>query len=393
MGTWTYSTATTSELDAIARISGLSFAFAPEDSKKWIERSGLANVRVVRDAAGAVAGQLLRTTMGQFFGGRSVPTVGVAGVAVPPEGRGGGVATFLMTSFLREVRGDGVPISTLYPATQPLYRRVGFEQAGSRFEVRIPVARLGGEPRPEMRPATEADRPAVAECYQRMASHWDGWLDRGRYVWDRVWMPRGQAALGWVAPGAGGGIDGYAVLQQSRPDAASARHDVTLMDIGFRSAAGGRRVLGFLAGFASMGLDLVMHCGPTHPVLLMLREQRWTMTLRDFWMVRIVDVPGAIAARGYAPGAGGAVDLDVDDPLFPENAGRWRVHAEGGRAEAVRGGEGSVRLDIGALGALYAGYISAGGLRQAGRLYGDDAAVRAAATVFPAGSPGMPDMF
>src|SRR5688572_32537597 len=40
--------------------------------------------------------------MGQFYGGRSVSNLGVAGVAVAPEARGGRVALDLVLSSLRE---------------------------------------------------------------------------------------------------------------------------------------------------------------------------------------------------------------------------------------------------------------------------------------------------
>jgi predicted acetyltransferase len=52
-----------------------------------------------------------------------------------------------------------------------------------------------------------------------------------------------------------------------------------------------------------------------------------------------------------------------------------------------------VRLDIGALAALYSGYLTPGALRQVGRVHTDDAGLLALESVFPAGSPGMPDMF
>jgi predicted acetyltransferase len=393
MTEFSYGTATDADLDAMTRISALSFAFPHEDSRQWIERSGIGAMRVIRDPAGAVAGQLLRTRMGQFFGGRSVPMVGIAGVGVPPERRGTGVATTLMREALREIRHEGVPISTLYPATQPLYRRVGYEQAGSRFEVRLPIARIDVRDREmPVRPAEETDKPAIEACYRAAACHWEGWLDRGPYVWNRVWLPRGQVALGWVIDGVGG-IEGYVVLQQARPNPSHARHDVTLTDICFTTPGAGRRLLGFLADFGSMGLDVVFHCGPTHPLLICTIEQRWTITFRDYWMLRIVDVAAALEARGYPAGLNAELTLDVEDELFEDNGGRYTLRVRDGRGSVARGGDGALRLDVGALAALYAGYLTPGALRQVGRLAGDGTTLRMAAGMFAGGSPGMPDMF
>lgn len=49
---------------------------------------------------GAPAASLVRVPVGQRFGGRSVPMLGIAGVAVPPERRGGGLARRLMADAI-----------------------------------------------------------------------------------------------------------------------------------------------------------------------------------------------------------------------------------------------------------------------------------------------------
>ena len=66
--------------------------------------------------------------------GRDVPLGAVAGVAVAPEARGSGIASGMMASSLDALRLAGVPLAALYASTFALYRKVGYEQAGSRFE-------------------------------------------------------------------------------------------------------------------------------------------------------------------------------------------------------------------------------------------------------------------
>jgi predicted N-acetyltransferase YhbS len=61
--------------------------------------------------------------MRQWWCGRAVPMAGVAGVMVAPEDRGRGVARRLIAALLDEVSARGYPLSALYPATMPLYRR------------------------------------------------------------------------------------------------------------------------------------------------------------------------------------------------------------------------------------------------------------------------------
>ncbi len=52
-----------------------------------------------------------------------MPMAGVAGVVVSPEHRGRGVGTALMQGTITRGRELGYPLSVLYPATIPVYRR------------------------------------------------------------------------------------------------------------------------------------------------------------------------------------------------------------------------------------------------------------------------------
>lgn len=89
--------------------------------------------------AGQIAGGLSLYSMGQWFGGQRISMSGIAGVGVAPEYRGMGVATELMRQTVNELYANGVPLSALYAATQELYRKVGYEQAGSYCRFSLPT--------------------------------------------------------------------------------------------------------------------------------------------------------------------------------------------------------------------------------------------------------------
>ncbi len=112
------------DVPSLSRMIALAFGGPVESVKEWLTKAGLHEVRLLREGSVDVA-CALRVPMGQFFGGRSVAMMGVAGLAVAPEARGRGLATRVMQEFLREAREEGVPISALYLATLPLYRRGG----------------------------------------------------------------------------------------------------------------------------------------------------------------------------------------------------------------------------------------------------------------------------
>jgi len=107
------------ELLALGRIEAWAFGVTEAEARVWLDRSGVENVRVARRGA-EVLGGLIEVPMGQWFGGRSVPMLGYAGVAVAPAARGEGVALTLMVDALRAARSRGFVLSTLYPAAVAL---------------------------------------------------------------------------------------------------------------------------------------------------------------------------------------------------------------------------------------------------------------------------------
>ena len=110
------------ELQRHSEILSWSFAFERDDLAAFVERVGAENLRLFREG-GRASAVLTLIPMAQWFGGRSVPMTGVNLVGTAPEARGRGVATRMMIAAVREMRKNGVPISTLYPAKQTLYRR------------------------------------------------------------------------------------------------------------------------------------------------------------------------------------------------------------------------------------------------------------------------------
>jgi len=81
--------------------------------------------------------------------------------------------------------------------------------------------------------------------------------------------------------------------------------------------------------------------------------------------IRVVDVPGALAARRYAA----PVDLvlEVSDAVLPGNSGRWHLTGDrsSARCEAVASGPDLV-LDVRHLGAAYLGGATLQSLAAAG---------------------------
>lgn len=387
-----YGTAQSAERDALARILAESFAMPEDDEIRWLaERVGTANVRVLRDGATVVAGLAILPDFGQYFGGRRVPCAGIAGVGTDPRVRGRGAATVLMRAAMQELHRAGVPVATLYPATQPLYRRAGFEQAGGRWEIRAAPAILDQKDRTlPLRKVGPADRPALAEVHREVLRGGSGGMDRPDYLWDRVFAPGGQTTTGTGVVGADGALEGYVIARNAREGEAA---DLRLTDFVARTPAAATRLLTFLADHRTVIRDVVWYGGAASPMLALVREQQARVTLKTVWMLRIVDVPGALASRGYAPGLSGELHLEVFDEVIPENRGRFLLEVDGGVGRVRPGGEGRLKLHVRGLAALYSGWLAPDALALTGLLEGDAADRIRAAAIFAGPQPSMSDMF
>src|SRR5262245_35476850 len=171
---------TAADRSALLDILSATFNFPREHAARYQQLIGPKNFRAIR-AHGSIVGGCGLIHMGQFFGGRSVPMTGIAAVGIAPEHRGTGLATTLMPSVVKELHGSGMALSALYPATWPLYQRVGYQLAGTRYEIRIALKSLRIRPRPaslEVRPISAKDQRAIEDLYRQRVAHSGGPLDR-----------------------------------------------------------------------------------------------------------------------------------------------------------------------------------------------------------------------
>jgi predicted acetyltransferase len=364
---------------------------APHDSiSVGMERVTPEHQRVLVDGD-QVQGGLWQVPMGQWFGGRSVPIVGIAAVGIEAAARGTGAGDALMADTVRELHERRVPLSCLYPATTNFYRRAGYELAGSRYLIELPLGGLrvkAGDA--TLRPGTAEDFDAMAQAYSAMASGHAGLLDRGSYCWERVRQPRGETARHWLVE-EGGEVTGYVSLTQKA--APTLGYELHLSDLVASTEGAVRGLLAFLSGQRSLSPKAVFSGSDRHPLLLGLPEWSPTLTLGMHWMLRVTHVESALAARGYAPGVSGEVSFELVDPLIPDHAGPVRLSVRDGAATVERGGSSATRLDVRGLAALYSGFLSPADVRRLGLADGSPEDLATLGRLFAGPSPWMVDMF
>jgi predicted acetyltransferase len=386
------------EMHALAGIAAGAFAAPPERMREWLAGLGPEVVRVYR-RRGEVIGGLVLHPAGQWFGGRCVPMTGVALVCVAPQHRADGIASKLMREALLELRAGGIALSTLYAATVPLYRRAGYEAAGGRYEITLPANAIGLRDRElPVREAGPDDWPALDDAYRRRVAHENGPLDQQAPGWRRALraglspqhpMPHTYAV--WN----GRRVEGYVRYPAKRDD-----RTLHLIDLVATTPRAGRRLLTFLADHRT-SIESAVWCGaPNDPALLLLPEHAYRVRLASPWMLRVVDVPRALEARGYPAGVEAAVDLYIDDDLLPANRGPFVLEVSGGRGVvrsrgrgAARRGGASARIDVRGLAALYSAHLSADQLAMTPYLEAAPAGVDALRAIFAGSTPWMTDAF
>ncbi len=381
------------DTDAFYKVFAQALFFSEAEGSVWVDREGRDLIRVAR-IDGVIVGGWTAQPMGMFFGGRRIPLAGVRAVGVSAAHRSVGVAGTMMREAVDEAHRNNIPLAALYPATQPVYRKAGFELAGAHIQYRVPTMGIDLRERSlTVREVTVQDHPAMRELYLRQATSCNGNLDRNEWYWRRVLDPPPwfTKATGFLVEREGV-LEGYVVFTQK---SGASFHDNTIevIDLVVQTSATARRIWSLFADHRSVAASVQFWGAPADPMLALLREQYTTTTRRIDWMLRIVNVTQVLEARGYMPGMSNELHLDITGDWIESNNGRFVLHVEGGKGKVEKGGSGSLKLDIRALAPLFSGYFTPEALKLMGKLEGDDSSLAIAAAMFAGSAPWMPDMF
>jgi predicted acetyltransferase len=312
---------------------------------------------------GRPAGAAMLHDMRQWWRGQSVPCAGVASVKVAPEDRGRGIGRRLMSAVLGVAAERGYPLSALFPATMPLYRSLGWELAGGRYEAAIPARSLrtllapdvtdgsggGAADAAEIRRASPDDAAAIIAIIGRAHALA---RDAGPLTWDegptRQWLARADM-YSYLA-----GDDGFAAYRW-----ANGHEELFVERVHASTAESLRSLWSVIASHGSVARTVRALVAPSDPFWWLTQERDATLTERSMWMLRVVDAPAAIAARGFPPAISARVALELKDRSRPANSGRWQLAVADGKGILAPNGPVSSHspLTLGARGlaALYAG--------------------------------------
>ncbi|MCX7594737.1 MAG: GNAT family N-acetyltransferase, partial [Fischerella sp.] len=373
----------------LGEILNQCFVGTPGDEKIYINCIGVENFRILHQQ-GQIAGGLAIIPMGQWWGSQPVPMGGIAAVGIAPEYRGTGAAIAMMQHTLKELHAQGVPISVLFPATQRLYRKAGYEQAGNfcAWEIACDTIQTGEQLLPVVRVPFTLE--VFSKLYQQQAKFNNGNLDRHQAIWERIIQPDEKEVIYIYLIGSKNQPEGYIIFSQHRMEDSSV---LRIKDWVILTTAAAQSFWSFIASHRSQ-IDKVRWRSSTIDFLtLLLPEQTAKIKSTMRWMLRVIDVVKALEKRGYPPEIQAELHLKIQDDLLAENNGRFILSVANGHGEVKSGGKGELHLDIKGLAPLYTGLFTPQQLQLAGKLDATEAALWAATQIFTGASPWMPDFF
>ena len=375
------------ELDQLNILLEQALTFPMGSMAPWMAEIGHAHMRAVRRASRTLAGMSI-IPMGHYFGGQSVRAGGITAVGVAPDQRGSGVGRWMLQQSLEELHRQGVPIATLYPATTAFYRRTGFERAAQRLLYDVPLAEIGVRDYSlEAVPAGPSEYAAIKQLYVQQAIRTSAFIDRPEFYWNSILEPKDKRVYSFIVQH-DGVPEGYVIFSH-----AAWGETLKVSDIVALMPAAGRRLLTLLADHRSMTETMRLPGGPNDTLLFLMPEQKQKVGASLDLMLRIVDLVGALTARGYPAGVSAELQLDVRDEVLPWNNGRFIVTIADRRARVRSGGDGRMRLHVRDLATLYSGYLTPQELQSASNLAASQADLATAAQIFAGPRPWTPDMF
>jgi predicted acetyltransferase len=312
---------------------------------------------------------------------RTIPVGGLTNIAVLPTHRRRGILRAMIERHLRDVEARGEPASVLNASESIIYGRFGYGAAtiDAQYEIstrhaafRHPVKAPG---RIRLLGAAESEK-VLPPLYDRVRHAQPGELSRDRGHWstyfaDPEWNRRGASQhFDVVYEEAPDRIEGWAGYRLERRSSDGLPGNIVLLrELHALTTTA-------LAALVRYCLDLDLATAvriwprpleePLRWLLADPRRLRVNRIVDNLW-VRLLDLPAALTARGYAHE--GRLVLQVSDALRPRNQGRFLLEAtQAGASCQPTGLPPDLVLEVADLGAAYLGGVRFTTLARADRV-------------------------
>ena len=387
------------ERAALATVLGTSLNFPIEPAIERSHRFPLDDMRVAL-VGGEITSVAAEFRFDQWFAGRALTCNAVWGVATLPEHRGRGLASATTEAVMRAGRDRGAVVSALFPAVVAPYRRLGYELGGTFTKHRIPIGAIpngAGDGPPVHLVDIERDTEDVRTCYRVFASRHTGPVEPTTedYWTDRILRRHGDESRRAVVVREEGEVTGFlATGRELDPGPLDVAFGLRAEAFVANTEPALRSLLAYVRRYGGLGKWFQWSGPPNDPIGLLADDQTLSVDMHYRWMLRLLDVRAAFEQRGW-PAIDAEVVFSVEDPLFPDNVGPWRLRVERGVATMGREAAGAAGppITIGALSSMFSGYLRPADAVRLGLLAVDDQSLSALAPLFAGPAPWSPFFF
>jgi len=362
------------EFEAVYRAVYVAFGAEPKDDDVERARRTMPVDRVLAAwDGGAAVGTAASYPFELTVPGGVAGAAGVTWVGVHPSHRRRGILTELMRRQLEDVRERGEPIAILWASEAPIYGRFGYgiaapetfmdaeraafalrDDPGPRGSVRLVTADEAAEILPPLYDSVRRERPG---SLARSGAWWTDYLLPDPEHWRDGHGPKFFALLE-----IDGEPVGYALYRfKEKWEEHTPRGELRVVEAFATTPAATAELWRFLFGIDLVGRVKAGRVDSTLPLMVTDPRRLHLFFAEGLWL-RLVDVEAALRARSYGASEPGV--LEVEDELFPRNAGRWTVGPEPGTTDA----DADVALHVGDLASAYLGAFAFERLAAAGRV-------------------------
>jgi predicted acetyltransferase len=392
-GLLTIRTATQGDLDRLIEIHLSAFPDprGVEARRRMLSNNDLGGLDrlYVLERGGRILAHAFLFELSVGFGGKHVRAGAIASVGVAPEARGEALARALLDELHQKAHASGDALTILFPFRQGFYAREGYVSVSPTklllFHPRaIPEAWADPFPAPgTVRAATGADRDGIVAAYRRALALRTGWIERPDRLWERRLLDERRR---WFVLDREGTVAGYVTWTALQAEA----HAETRLEVGDLVAddePARRRLLALLGAQRDQVTEVTLEVEADDPIDRALidmdlarhgteRVEHSLGTLVAGPMLRLLDVPRAVEARGYR--ADGAIDVAIDGAP----AVSIRVEGGVGKMGSAIGGP-LLEVDRASLAAILYGGLPASQAARIGWLSADsESTLRAADALF-----------
>lgn len=307
--------------------------------------------------------------------GGLAPCAGVTAVGVAQDWKRRGLLRRLMTRMLDQAQENGEFLASLYASEATIYGRFGFGRAATHLDLDILSSRcaVARPVSPDLATLVDADglhdqAPGIWDSLRRQRPGVQGLTERRRRLWwdhddaDQRdgFSPRQHA----IVPGRG------FVTYRWKPswDQMVPNGEVKVSML-VATDAEAEAALWNLVLDHDLTSRVTAEMQPEDTALPYIVDDASMVRSRhgEHLYLRILDLPAAIAARGYV--TDDTLTLEVGDAFRPDNAGRWRIDTSDGSGRAERTDAApDLALDVADLASTYLGGVRATTLVAAGRV-------------------------